>query len=143
MSGRRRRSEFLFFLPCFCSPPCVPDCDDLVKIAKTYNRKRLLQGLPRSLFSTSFSSTDLKMTTADSATTRTNTIGNPGSHRPVVRTYKGRPRSFRKTGGFGRTHLISIFAGHRRASFIERDIDELIELRARQRTFGGKNQVSI
>ncbi|GAA6018675.1 hypothetical protein JCM11491_001256 [Sporobolomyces phaffii] len=29
------------------------------------------------------------------------------------------------------------YKGHRRASFIERDIDEMIELRARQRTFGG------
>ncbi|GAA5827565.1 hypothetical protein JCM5353_001618 [Sporobolomyces roseus] len=29
------------------------------------------------------------------------------------------------------------YRGHRRASFIEDDVDELIELRARQRTFGG------
>ncbi|GAA5844744.1 hypothetical protein JCM3766R1_005263 [Sporobolomyces carnicolor] len=29
------------------------------------------------------------------------------------------------------------YKGHRRDSFIERDVDELIELRARQRTFGG------
>ncbi|GAA5942504.1 uncharacterized protein JCM15063_000018 [Sporobolomyces koalae] len=37
----------------------------------------------------------------------------------------------------GHAERIYMYRGHRRGSYIERDTDELVELRARQRTFGG------
>ncbi|GAA5878189.1 hypothetical protein JCM16303_002877 [Sporobolomyces ruberrimus] len=47
-------------------------------------------------------------------------------------TLEGEPAGPLGSGSKRRT-----YKGHRRTSFIERDVDELIELRARQRTFGG------